>query len=94
MAIKIGGSIVPDVNLGTAALTIINGELGAIQIDGVLRLNREKYIRGEGLLECLALEDRYLVGFADPGDETTTYQEALGYSPVNFVDPAAILFPV
>jgi hypothetical protein len=83
----------PDVPTGAIAVTISQqGTMGAIQCEGVLRLNRDAYLAGKGLLECLALEDRYIPVFRDVDDWETTYQEALGYPPCNFPDPAQIQF--
>ncbi len=70
-----------DHNYGTVALTVNQADQGAIQIDGVLRINPELYLAGAGLLECLTLQNRY-----------NAYQDLLGYPPCNFVDPAAILW--
>jgi hypothetical protein len=83
----------PDVPAGAIAVTISQqGTMGAVQCEGVLRLNREAYLAGKGLLECLALDDRYTPIFASIYDWETTYQEALGYPPCNFPDPAQIQF--
>ena len=90
--------IISDRNLGTVAITIIqgqNGRNGAIEITGILFLNRDKYLAGEGLLECLALTDRYNGSTTDRNRIDNIYpqsgQEALGYAACNFVDPSAVL---
>jgi hypothetical protein len=91
MALQLYQQIFPDTNLGGVGMTVIQsgeGSSSAIQIDGGLRLNRQKYLNGEGLLACLELEDRYLLGMVDG----ITYQQALGYPAANFIDPNAILF--
>jgi hypothetical protein len=72
---------VVDQNLGAVAVTVNQSSQGAIQIDGVIRLNRSMYLAGDGLLECLALQDRY-----------SPAQAELGYPACNFVDPAAIIW--
>jgi hypothetical protein len=70
-----------DHNYGTVAITVNQADQGAIQIDGVLRINSDLYLAGAGLLECLTLQNRYNI-----------YQIFLGYPACNFVDPAAILW--
>lgn len=70
-----------DHNYGTVALTVNQADQGAIQIDGVLRLNTDLYLAGASLLECLTLQNRFNI-----------FQALLGYPACNFVDPAAILW--
>jgi hypothetical protein len=93
MAFFVQDQIIPDLNLGAVALTISQADQGAIQLDGVLRLNRELYLSGASLLECLALEDRYYLGTIGAGGAANTYQTELGYAACNFVNPENILFP-
>jgi hypothetical protein len=100
MSAVFGTVVLSDRNLGTVAITIIqgeNGRNGAIEITGILLLNRDKYLAGEGLLECLTLADRYN-GAAEARDRINnpwppSGQSALGYLACNFVDPAVIQFP-
>jgi hypothetical protein len=85
-----GGVIVPDQNLGKVEISYNTGESGAIQITGVMRLNRDEYDPNGNLLACQALEDRFLQSVESIGSVVTT-QEALGYLPCNFLNPAEIL---
>jgi hypothetical protein len=91
MAINIGGSIVTDQNLGKVTATIIQttktGQ-GSIRCEGIIRLDRSRYEKGEGLLTCLQLEDKYFKAM----DGSQTVQESLGYPASNFIDPNSIIF--
>jgi hypothetical protein len=71
-----------DHQYGVVALTVNQSSQGAIQIEGVLRLNRTRFLAGDGLLECLALEDRF-----------HPFQSLLGYPAANFINPDDILWP-
>jgi hypothetical protein len=87
MAAKtINGSLAVDQNLGTVAIT---PQIGAIQIDVVMRMNRDDFLSGKSPIECQNLEDRYVMGAAEDSDQTL--QQALGYQPTNFIDFADIL---
>jgi hypothetical protein len=93
MALNIGGVAVPDQNLGKVTTTIIQTTKtlqGSIKCDGIVRLDRSRYEKGEGLLACLQLEDKYFKAVLQDGSQT--YQEALGYPASNFIDPNSIVF--
>ena len=93
MAFYFSQTPIYDRNLGVVALTVSQSDQGAIQLDGVLRLNRELYLSGASLLECLALEDRYYLGTYGTTGNTHSFQTELGYPACNFVNPEDIAFP-
>jgi hypothetical protein len=93
MAVNIGGSIVPDQNLGKVTTTIIQTTKtlqGSTRHEGIIRLNPGRYKKGEGLLSCLELEDEYYKAVTQDGSQTM--QEALGYLATNFINPSNIIF--
>lgn len=79
------GYIATDQNLGTVAITILPG---AMQVDIILRLNREDFLKGLSPINCLNLEDIYLPTYVLAGNQTL--QSALGYEATNFIDTADI----
>jgi hypothetical protein len=86
MALIQDGYLAVDNNLGTVAVTILPG---AMQVDMVLRLNRSDFLEGKSPIECLELEDRYIIALVQATGQSI--QEGLGYQPANFIDPADVL---
>ncbi len=84
MAVFIEGALFGDINRGTIAVTTLPG---ALQVDIVMRLRREDYLLGKSPINCLILEDRYMLAVLSTGQSA---QAALGYPAANFIDPAAV----